>query len=77
MLVMPHLLVATDNGWTKDKAHHFTLSSCLLFNTSQLHYYCEDGDQDEVNMPIAQGDLNTIKITEQLCGSYNDPQGTV
>ena len=77
---MPSLLVNADNGWTEDRAYQFTLSSCLLFNTSQLHYYCKDGDQDEVNYaednPIAEDNLNTIEITERLCGSYNDPQGS-
>ena len=77
MLFMPYLLVNADNGWTKDRAHQFTLSSCLLFNNSQLHYYCKDSDQDKINnVPVAEDDLNTIEITEQLCGNFNDPQGS-
>ena len=75
IISMPYLLVNASNGWTEDRTHLFTLSSCLLYNTSQLHYYCEDGEQDEVDLPITMNDLNTVEVTEYLCGSYHDYQG--
>ena len=69
------MLVDASNGWTEDRTHLFTLSSCLLYNTSQLHYYCVDSEQDEVDLPITMNDLNTVEVTEYLCGSYHDNQG--
>jgi len=77
--IIPCLLVSAANGWTKDDTNLYTISSCVLSNTSQLHYYCgtHNHDQQSENSQITVNlnDLNTIKISEKLCGKYNN-QGT-
>jgi len=72
MMIMSYMLVHATNGWDEENAHLFTLSSCLLFNTTQLHYYCTDNEKDESSVPISVNDLNTFEVTEYLCGSYNN-----
>ena len=74
MMSMACLMVNADNGWTKDETNQFKLSSCVLYNTSQLHYYCTEQDDAVV---VNDHNLNTLKVTENLCGSYNNhqPQG--
>ena len=74
MMFVAYLLVDANDGWTKDNTYLFTLSSCLLRNTTQLHYYCADSEQD-ATVPIAVNNLNTVEIIEHLCGSYRDHQG--
>lgn len=77
MIFMPCLLVDAANGWTKDDTNLFTISSCVLSNTSQLHYYCtHNRNQQAKNLPITVNDLNTVEFSEKLCGEYNNHQGT-
>ena len=45
------------------------------FTVSYIHYYCEDSEQDEVDLLCIMNDLNTVEVTEHLCGSYHDYQG--
>ena len=49
---MLYLLVDASNGGTEDRTHLFSLISCLLYNALQLHYYCEDSVQDEVDLQL-------------------------
>lgn len=70
---MACLMVNATNGWSKDEIHQFTLSSCLLYNTSQLDYYCTDHEQDNT-VVVNDHNLNTLQVTENLCGSYSNHQ---
>ena len=51
-----------------------TISSCVLANTSQLHHYCTDSPHDQKDAVTVE-DLNTIEISEKLCGEYKYHQG--
>ena len=55
-------------------ANLLTISSCTLANTSQLHHYCTDS-RDQKGA-VTMEDLNTIEISEKLCGEYKYHQGT-
>jgi len=72
---MHFLLVDATNGWAKDDTNSFTMSSCVLSNTSLLDYYCTHNH--DKNLPITMNDLNTIEISEKLCGKYNNHQGII
>ena len=76
LMFTPYLLGEATNGWMEDRTYLFTLSSCLLYNTSQLHYYCADNEQEMAAAPIAvnEHDLNTLKVQENLCGRYSNNQ---
>lgn len=51
--------------------------SCLFYNKSQLYYYCGSQDHTQLNdLPITANDLNTIRISKNLCGNYENHQGT-
>lgn len=77
MILMPYLLVDATDGWTKDKAHSFILSSCMLFNSTKLHYKCASNydEKDEMHVPVTVDNLNTFEVSENLCGSYNNHHG--
>ena len=70
---MPCLLVSAANEWTKDDTNLFIMSSCVLTNTSQLDYFCTHNHHK--NLPITMNDLNTVEISENLCGKYSNYQG--
>ena len=75
IISMLYLLVDASNGWTEDRMHLFTLSSCLLYNASQLHYYCVDGEQDEVDLSITMNDLNTVSWVAVASYVYRKNEG--
>ena len=53
--------------------NELTISSCALFNASQLQHYCTDVHDPQDAVAIEN--LNTMEITEKLCGEYNHHQG--
>ena len=70
---------ATDSGINMDKASQNLLNvsdSCLFYNDSQLYYYCVAHDHIQLSgLPMTTNDLNTIKISVNLCGNYENHQG--
>ena len=65
------MLVAAERN--SSDANELTISSCALGNASQLQHYCtETHDPQDA---VAIENLNTIAITEKLCGEYSHHQG--
>ena len=73
MISLP-LWVDAINGRNGDDTNLLTISSCVLANTSQLHHYCTDSHDQKDAVTIE--DLNTIEISEKLCGEYKYHQGS-
>ena len=74
---MAYLIVdATSSETTADtNIQVLNISSCEQF-TSHLYYYCsyDDEQQSRQNPVITSHHLNTDRISENLCGKY-DNQG--
>ena len=70
---------AANSGDNMDTASQnlLTVSDlCQFYNSSQLYYYCVAHDHIQLSgLLMTTNDLNTIKISENLCGNYENHQG--
>jgi len=67
---LPVLVAAERNS---SDINELTISSCALGNASQLQHYCTEAHDPQDAVAIEN--LNTIVITEELCGEYSHHQG--
>ena len=72
-MFLPLLVDAVRN---RSDTNVLTISSCTLANTSQLHRYCTTDVQQDKETAVTMSDLNTIEISEKLCGAYKYHQGS-
>ena len=72
MIFVAYLMVdtASSETTTDTNVQVFNISSCQRF-TAQLHYYCSYEKSGE-NLLITASHLNTDKISENLCGKYDN-----
>lgn len=75
MIFVAYLMVdtASSEPTTDTNVQVFNIPSCQHF-TAQLHYYCSYEKSGE-NLLITASHLNTDKISENLCGKYDNQQG--
>ena len=73
MMVVAYLMLDASSSATTADTNILNIPSCEQFN-SHLYYYCSyDGEQQSrENLVITASHLNTNRISENLCGKYDN-----
>ena len=72
MMVVAYLMLDASSSATTADTNILNIPSCEQFN-SHLYYYCSyDSEQHRENQVNTESLLNTNRISENLCGKYNN-----